>query len=71
VANVPGGSNEGGWRICGDGSNRAVARIFCGRDTEIRKGNYREFRARMITDNLQGLDGLTVGSLDLALPAWA
>jgi phosphoglycerate dehydrogenase-like enzyme len=30
-------------------------------DTEIRKGNYREFRARMITDNLQGLGGLTVG----------
>lgn len=54
------------------GSNTAVAdyavttasvllRRFAWADAEIRAGNYAAFRARMIADNLTGLDGLTVG----------
>jgi phosphoglycerate dehydrogenase-like enzyme len=30
-------------------------------DAEIKRGNYVAFRARMIADNLSGLDGITVG----------
>jgi phosphoglycerate dehydrogenase-like enzyme len=30
-------------------------------DAEIKRGNYAAFRARMIADNLSGLEGLTVG----------
>jgi phosphoglycerate dehydrogenase-like enzyme len=30
-------------------------------DAEIKRGNYVPFRARMIADNLSGLDGITVG----------
>src|SRR5215468_1211608 len=30
-------------------------------DAEIKRGNYVGFRARMIADNLPGLDGITVG----------
>jgi len=63
VANVPGGSNEA---VAEYAVTRATVllRGFLWADAEIRKGNYREFRARMITDNLQGLDGLTVGIMD-------
>ena len=60
VANVPGGSNEAVAEYAVTAST-VLLRGFLWADAEIRKGNYREFRARMITDNLQGLDGLTVG----------
>jgi phosphoglycerate dehydrogenase-like enzyme len=60
VANVPGGSNEAVAEYAVTAAT-VLLRGFLWADTEIRKGNYREFRARMITDNLQGLDGLTVG----------
>jgi len=60
VANVPGGSNEAVAEYAVTTAT-VLLRGFMWADTEIRKGNYREFRARMITDNLQGLDGLTVG----------
>jgi phosphoglycerate dehydrogenase-like enzyme len=60
VANVPGGSNESVAEYAVTTAT-ALLRGFFWADTEIRKGNYREFRARMIADNLQGLDGLTVG----------
>jgi phosphoglycerate dehydrogenase-like enzyme len=60
VANVPGGSNEAVAEYAVTTST-VLLRGLLWADTEIRKGNYREFRARMITDNLQGLDGLTVG----------
>ena len=30
-------------------------------DAEIKRGNYATFRARMVADNLSGLDGITVG----------
>jgi phosphoglycerate dehydrogenase-like enzyme len=60
VANVPGGSNEAVAEYAVTTAT-VLLRGLLWADTEIRKGNYREFRARMITDNLQGLDGLTVG----------
>jgi len=60
VANVPGGSNEAVAEYAVTAAT-VLLRGFLWADTEIRKGNYREFRARMITENLQGLDGLTVG----------
>ena len=60
VANVPGGSNEAVAEYAVTTAT-VLLRGFLWADTEIRKGNYGEFRARMITENLQGLDGLTVG----------
>jgi phosphoglycerate dehydrogenase-like enzyme len=60
AANVPGGSNESVAEYAVTTATVLLRGIFWA-DTEIRKGNYREFRARMIADNLQGLDGLTVG----------
>ena len=60
VANVPGGSNEAVAEYAVTAAT-VLLRGFLWADAEIRKGNYREFRARMIADNLQGLDGLTVG----------
>ena len=60
VANVPGGSNEAVAEYAVTTAT-VLLRGLLWADTEIRKGNYREFRARMIADNLQGLDGLTVG----------
>ena len=60
VANVPGGSNEAVAEYAVTTAT-VLLRGFLWADTEIREGNYREFRARMIADNLRGLDGLTVG----------
>jgi phosphoglycerate dehydrogenase-like enzyme len=36
-------------------------------DAEIKKGNYATFRARMLSDNLSGLDGLLVGIVGLGV----
>jgi len=60
VANVPGGSNEAVAEYAVTAAS-VLLRRFSWADAEIRKGNYREFRTRMIADSLQGLDGLTVG----------
>jgi len=60
VANVPGGSNEAVAEYVVTTASTLLRR-FLWADAEIRKGNYREFRARMIADSLQGLDGVTVG----------
>jgi phosphoglycerate dehydrogenase-like enzyme len=60
VANVPGGSNEAVAEYAVTAAS-VLLRRFSWADAEIRKGNYREFRARMIAESLQGLDGLTVG----------
>jgi phosphoglycerate dehydrogenase-like enzyme len=66
VANVPGGSNESVAEYAVTTAT-VLLRGFFWADTEIRKGNYREFRARMIADNLQGLDGLTVGIIGFGI----
>jgi phosphoglycerate dehydrogenase-like enzyme len=60
VANVSGGSNEAVAEYSVTAASVLLRRFFWA-DAEIREGNYRDFRARMMTDNLQGLDGLTVG----------
>ncbi len=60
VANVAGGSNEAVAEYAVTTAS-VLLRRFSRADAEIRKGNYREFRARMIADSLLGLDGLTVG----------
>jgi phosphoglycerate dehydrogenase-like enzyme len=60
VANVPGGSNEAVAEYAVTAAS-ILLRRFLWADAEIRNGNYRDFRTRMIADSLQGLDGLTVG----------
>jgi phosphoglycerate dehydrogenase-like enzyme len=60
VANVAGGSNEAVAEYAVSTAS-VLLRRFTWADAEIRRGNYRDFRARMIADSLLGLDGLTVG----------
>jgi len=64
VCNVPGGSNTavGDYAVT---TASVLLRRFAWADAEIRAGNYVKFRARMIADNLAGLDGLTVGVVGL------
>ena len=60
VANVPGGSSEAVAEYAVTTASVLLRRFFWA-DMEIRRGNYRDFRARIIADSLSGLDGLTVG----------
>jgi phosphoglycerate dehydrogenase-like enzyme len=60
VANVPGGSNSAVAEYVVTAAS-ILLRRFAWADAEIRAGHYREFRARMVSDNLSGLDGLNVG----------
>jgi phosphoglycerate dehydrogenase-like enzyme len=64
VANVPGGSNAA---VAEYATTMAalLLRRFAWASGEIRRGRYGEFRARMLTENLGGLDGLTVGVVGL------
>jgi phosphoglycerate dehydrogenase-like enzyme len=64
VANVPGGSNSALAEYVVTAAS-VLLRRFLWADAEIRAGNYAVFRARMISDNLAGLDGLTVGIVGL------
>lgn len=64
VANVPGGSN-GAVAEYAVGCALLLLRRLVWSDMEIRGGNYVSFRARMVADNLPGLDGLTVGVVGL------
>ena len=64
VANVPGGSNSALAEYA-VASASLLLRRFSWADAEIRAGRYKEFRARMITDNLAGLDNLLVGVVGL------
>ena len=64
VANVAGGSNSALAEyaiVCA----LTLLRRLTWADAEIRKGNYAQFRARMIADSLPGLEGLTVGVIGL------
>jgi phosphoglycerate dehydrogenase-like enzyme len=60
VANVPGGSNSALAEYSVTTAS-VLLRRFAWSDAEIRKGNYVDFRARMMKDNLRGIDGLLVG----------
>jgi len=64
VANVPGGSNSAiaGYAVT---AASVLLRRFAWADAEIRAGNYQGFRARMVSDNLSGLDGRLVGVIGL------
>jgi len=64
VANVPGGSNRAVAEYAVTMAS-ILLRRFGWADAEIRRGNYSECRARMISDNLGGLDGLMVGVVGL------
>lgn len=64
VCNVPGGSNTAVSDYAVTTAS-VLRRRFAWADAEIRAGNYVKFRARMIADNLAGLDGLTVGVVGL------
>src|SRR3954470_5843484 len=60
VANVPGGSNSAVAEYAVTAASMLLRR-FGWADAEIKAGNYAKFRARMVADNLAGLEGLTVG----------
>jgi phosphoglycerate dehydrogenase-like enzyme len=60
VAKVSGGSNTAVAEYAVTIASVLVRR-FAWADAEIRAGNYAECRARMVADNLAGLEGLTVG----------
>jgi phosphoglycerate dehydrogenase-like enzyme len=64
VANVPGGSNSSVAEYVVTAASVLLRRLAWS-DAEIRAGNYRAFRARMIAENPEGLDGLAAGIVGL------
>lgn len=64
VANVPGGSNRAVAEYAVTSASTLLRR-FAWADAEIKLGHYEAFRARMISDNIGGLDGLLVGVVGL------
>jgi phosphoglycerate dehydrogenase-like enzyme len=64
VATVPGGSNSAIAEYVVTTASTLLRR-FSWADAEIRAGNYQDFRARMVSDNLSGLDGMLVGVIGL------
>jgi phosphoglycerate dehydrogenase-like enzyme len=66
VANVPGGSNSAVAEYAVTAASLLLRR-FGWADAEIKKGNYAAFRARMLADNLAGLDGLMVGLVGMGV----
>jgi len=66
VANVPGGSNSAVAEYVVTTASVLLRRMAWA-DMEIRAGNYRAIRARMLADNLAGLDGLVVGIVGLGV----
>jgi phosphoglycerate dehydrogenase-like enzyme len=60
VANVPGGSNSAVAEYVVTSASVLLRRLAWA-DAEIKAGRYAPYRARMIADNLSGIDGLQVG----------
>ena len=60
AANVPGGSNSAVAEYAVTAASVLLRRLTWA-DAEIKAGRYEKFRARMITDNLVGIEGLQVG----------
>src|SRR5262245_26328978 len=60
VANVAGGSNSAVAEYVVTTASTLLRR-FAWADAEIKAGNYAKYRARMIADNLSGIEGLLVG----------
>jgi phosphoglycerate dehydrogenase-like enzyme len=70
VANVPGGSN-GALAEYATTCAALLLRRFAWASSEIRAGNYASFRARLLADNVGGLEGLTVGVVGLGIVGMA
>jgi phosphoglycerate dehydrogenase-like enzyme len=70
VANVPGGSNSAVAEYA-VGSAIVLLRRLAWASREIQAGHYNAFRARMLADNLPGLEGLTVGVVGLGVVGYA
>ena len=70
VANVPGGSNSAVAEYA-VGCAIVLLRRLTWSDAEIREANYVSFRGRMVSDNLPGLEGLTVGVIGLGTIGFA
>jgi len=60
VANVPGASNSAVAEYAVTAASMLLRRLAWA-DSEISRGHYVDFRARMLADNLPGLEGLLVG----------
>jgi hypothetical protein len=60
VANVPGGSNSAVAEYAVTSASLLLRRLAWS-SGEIARGNYAAFRARLVADNLAGLEGLLVG----------
>jgi phosphoglycerate dehydrogenase-like enzyme len=70
VANVPGGSNVALAEYATTCAALLLRRLAWA-SGEIRAGNYVSFRARLLADNVGGLDGLTVGVVGLGVVGMA
>jgi phosphoglycerate dehydrogenase-like enzyme len=66
VCNVPGGSNSAVAEYV-IASASMLLRRFGWANAEIKRGNYAAFRARLLADNLAGIDGLLVGIIGLGV----
>src|SRR5918993_1036344 len=66
AANVPGGSNSAVAEYTVTCASLLLRR-FAWANAELRRGNYAAFRARMLADNLAGLEGLLVGIVGLGV----
>jgi phosphoglycerate dehydrogenase-like enzyme len=66
VANVPGGSNPSVAEYVVTSASLLLRRLTWA-NSEIRNGNYAEFRARMLSDNLAGISDLLVGVVGLGI----
>jgi phosphoglycerate dehydrogenase-like enzyme len=60
VANVPGGSNRAVAEYAVTAASMLLRR-FSWSSAEIKRGNYAAFRAKLMGDNLAGIEGLLVG----------
>lgn len=66
VANVPGGSNSALAEYVVTSASTLLRRLLWA-DREVKQGNYKAFRARLVADNLAGVDGLLVGVVGLGI----
>jgi phosphoglycerate dehydrogenase-like enzyme len=64
VANAPGGSNSAVAEYAVTAA-AVLLRRFAWADAQIKRGDYAGYRARMIADNLTGIDGLLVGLIGI------
>jgi phosphoglycerate dehydrogenase-like enzyme len=65
VANIPGGSNNAIAEYVMTGASLLLRRLSW--DAEIKAGRYTEWRARMIADNLGGLENALIGIVGLGV----